>query len=360
MSEAPRVLLAGGYGVFGRLLARELLDTTSAHLVLAGRSAGRAEHARRALGSADRTEALALDLSDADAVERAATGCVAIACTAGPFQQLPKGLAAAVVRAGAHWLDVADDPGWVLGILDDEDLHITARARGVSVMPGLSTVPAVSGALARWCRARRPDADRADVTLFIGNRNAKGPAATASALVTGFSGHARSVELPFGRKRAYAFATPDTVLLRRDLGIDAEFRVALEWAWLSWLTAMIGRVTRGRGPGSQARIASVLSRISRPISLLGTFLGCVQVELLAEGAAGRDDADRLTAAAIAGQRLVILPCALALAALLDGALSERGVLHPAGWLPVDAFIEALRSRGVQLLTRTGAARRSTT
>lgn len=357
MSETPRVLLAGGYGVFGRLLARELLDTTSATVVLAGRSADRAEQARRALGSADRTEALALDLSDPDAVERAATGCVAIACTAGPFQELPTGLAAAAVRAGAHWVDVADDPGWVLGILDDEDLHIAARARGVSVMPGLSTVPAVSGALARWCHARRPDADRADVTLFIGNRNAKGPGATASALISGFSGHGQSVDLPIGRKRAYVFATPDTELLRRDLGIDAEFRVALEWAWLGWLTAKIGRVTRRRGPGSQARIASVLARISRPISLLGSSLGCVQVELWAEG---KNDADRVAAAAIAGQRLVILPCALALAALLDGTLSERGVLHPAGWLPVDASIEALRSRGVQLLTRTRAARRSTT
>src|SRR5438552_2290869 len=37
MAEPPRILIAGGYGVFGRLLARELLDTTAAHLVLAGR-----------------------------------------------------------------------------------------------------------------------------------------------------------------------------------------------------------------------------------------------------------------------------------------------------------------------------------
>ena len=36
MAERPRILIAGGYGVFGQLLARELLDTTNAALVLAG------------------------------------------------------------------------------------------------------------------------------------------------------------------------------------------------------------------------------------------------------------------------------------------------------------------------------------
>jgi hypothetical protein len=352
MSEPPRILLAGGYGVFGRLLARELLDTTDAHLVLAGRSETRAEQARRELGALDRTEALALDLFDADAVERAASGCFAIACTAGPFQDLPMDLATTVVRAGAHWLDVADDPRWVLGALDDQDLHASARDAGVCVFPGLSTAPAVSGALARWCKAKEPDADRGEVTLFIGNRNAKGTGATASALISGFSGHARSVKLPIGRKRAYAFATPDTELLRRDLGIQTEFRVALEWASLGWLTATIGRATRGRGARSQERLASALSRISRPISLLGTALGCVQVELWSEE---DEDPHCTAAAAVAGQRLVILPCALALTALLDGALSERGILNPAAWLPVDAYLEALRSRGVRLLTRARAS-----
>ena len=129
--------------------------------------------------------------------------------------------------------------------------------------------------------------------------------------------------------------------------------MALESAALGWLTATIGRATRPFGARSQARVASLLSPISRPISLLGTSLGCVQVELWSGECEG---CDRTAAAAIAGQRLVILPCALALAALLDETLSERGVLNPAAWLPGDAYLEALRSRGVRLLTRTRAVR----
>jgi hypothetical protein len=49
---------------------------------------------------------------------------------------------------------------------------------------------------------------------------------------------------------------------------------------------------------------------------------------------------------------VILPCAIAVTALLDRTLATSGVQHPATWLPVDAYVEALRARGVRLLTRT--------
>jgi hypothetical protein len=344
----PRVLLAGGYGVFGRHLARELLATTGARLVLAGRDGRRAEEARRGLGDQSRLEALALDLSDLGAVERAARGCVAVACTAGPFQELPGGLPAAAVRAGAHWLDVSDHPGWVLPILDDAGLHAAAEERGVAVMPGLSTVPAVSGVLARWCRTRVPAADRGRVTLFIGNRNAKGTGATASALMGGFEDPAW-VELPFGRRRAHRFETPDRVLFERDLGVAAEFRVALEWACLGWLTATLGRAATRLGASGQTRLARRLSGLSKPFSFIGTELGCVQVDLWdANG-------DRVSAAAIAGQPVVILPCALALRAILDGSYAGRGVAHPAEWQPLDAYLSGLRSRGVRLVARTRGA-----
>ena len=54
MAERPRLLIAGGSGVFGQLLARELLATTDAALVLAGRDGRRAAAACRRLGAPDR------------------------------------------------------------------------------------------------------------------------------------------------------------------------------------------------------------------------------------------------------------------------------------------------------------------
>ena len=348
--NADRILIAGGSGVFGQHLARELLASTQAHLVIAGRDIGRAESVCRSLGEEGRVEPVALDLADPASLERAARGCVAVACTAGPFQGLPLSLPGAAVRAGAHWLDIADAPGWVLPLLNDRSLDQAARSAGVAIMTGLSSVPSVSGTLARWCHARLPEGRHGSVTLFIGNRNEKGPGATASALISGFRDPGW-VTLPIGRRRAYRFQTPDAELFRRDFGLEAEFRVALEWAYLGRWAAALGRLTPLVGRRRQTRLARWLSELSRPFARFGTESGIVQVEVW-------DDAgEAVAAAAIAGQRLVVLPCALALQAILEGRVTGGGVLHPAAWLPADELLAGLRSRGVRLMTSRYTRRR---
>lgn len=144
-----------------------------------------------------------LDLADAAAVHRFARGAYAFACAAGPFQTLDRAVVRAAVDAGAHWLDIADDEHWFFDLLDDRALHALARERGVAVIPGLSSLPAISGALAR----RVLPAQRLKITLFIGNDNRKGAAAVASGAT---------------------LRSPDRELLRRELGVDAIARAKFE------------------------------------------------------------------------------------------------------------------------------------
>ncbi|MEX0816124.1 MAG: hypothetical protein WD027_01660 [Gaiellales bacterium] len=343
MAERPRVLIVGGSGVFGGLLARELLSTTGVDLILAGRDLAAADAACRELGATDRTSAMALDLDDPESLTHGARGCAAVACAAGPFQELSHELPSAAVRAGAHWVDIGDDEGWVVPLLDDTTLDAAARDAGVAVMPGLSTVPAISGALARGGRERLPGAERARVTLFIGNRNAKGAGAIASALSSGF-GRPIRVDLPFGRRRAYLGRSPDTELLRRDLGLDAEFRVVLEWGPAGLFVSGVGPLWPRLGDRERSRVAGVLSSISRLFGRFGSEGGCVQVELW-------EHERRMSVAAVSGdQRLAILPCAMALQRLLEEKLPERGVVPPIDWLSAETWITELRKRGVRILT----------
>jgi len=343
MAEHPRVLIVGGSGVFGRLLAHELLRTTSVELILAGRGLSAAIAACRELGAPDRTSAIALDLGDPESLTRAARGCVAVACAAGPFQELSRELPMAAVRAGAHWLDIGDHEGWVVPVLDDATLDAAARDAGLAVIPGLSTVPALSGALARWGCERLPGADRARITLFIGNRNAKGAGAIASAMSSGFRRPTR-VDLPFGRRVAYVGRSPDTELLWRDLGLDAEFRVVLEWAPAGLLVFGLGPVWSRLGARSRSRGARILAAISRPFGRFGSEGGCLQVDLW-------DGKRRLSVTALSDdQRLGILPCAMALQRLLVCDLPERGVVHPAAWLSPRTGIGELVTHGVRVVT----------
>jgi hypothetical protein len=268
---------------------------------------------------------------------------VAVACAAGPLQELSRELPMAAVRAAAHWLDIGDHEGWVVPVLDDATLDAAARDAGSAVIPGLSTVPALSGALARWGCERLPGADRARITLFIGNRNVKGAGAIASAMSNGFRRPTR-VDLPFGRRIAYVGRSPDTELLRRDLGLDAEFRVVLEWAPAGLLVFGLGPVWSRLGARSRSRGARILATISRPFGRFGSEGGCLQVDLW-------DGKRRLSVTALSDdQRLGILPCAMALQRLLEGDLPERGVLHPAAWLSPRTGIGELVARGVRLVT----------
>jgi NAD(P)-dependent dehydrogenase (short-subunit alcohol dehydrogenase family) len=343
MAEQPRVLIAGGSGVFGRLLARELLMTTPADLILAARGLRGAEAARRELGAPDRTSAIALDLGDPDSLSRAAQGCVAVACAAGPFQELSLELPMAAVRAGTHWVDISDHEGWVVPLLDDPTLDAAARDASAAVIPGLSTVPALSGGLARWGRTRLQAAEKARITLFIGNRNARGAGTIASAMSGGFRRPTR-VDLPFGRYFTYLGRSPDTELLRRDLGLDAEFRVVLEWRLAGLFISIVGPLVSRLGVRARFQVADLLSSISRPFGRFGSKGGCLQVELW-------EGERRMSVAALSGdQRLAVLPCAMALQALIEGDLQQRGVIHPAEWISPDTWIAGLQRSGVRILT----------
>jgi hypothetical protein len=66
--------------------------------------------------------------------------------TVGPFQSADYSVAQACIEAGVHCIDLADSHRFVAGIAQ---LDGAARAKGVAVISGASTVPALSGAVVR-------------------------------------------------------------------------------------------------------------------------------------------------------------------------------------------------------------------
>lgn len=268
MASARRVVVAGGRGVFGSLLVAELQTRREFDVVAPSRAA--------------------LDINDAISIRRAAEGAFAVLCAAGPFQTLDRSAVRAVVDAGAHWLDIADDPSWFFGLLDDQSLDEAARKAGVAVLPGLSSLPALSGALVRRATMRAPEARHATITLAIGNRNRKGAAAIASALASG--GHSLS--------------TPDRELLRRHFNIESEAFVQLEAPLAGPLFTAI-RALHLNPPG-RLRVGKILSALSAPLSRFGSDLGSVTVRL--------GEVEETIAAP--GQRMAILPLVFALDELL--------------------------------------------
>jgi hypothetical protein len=345
MVRNPRVLIAGGYGVFGRLLAAELLRTTTVEVVIAGRDRTKARRACRDLDRSwlGRVEPMAIDLARPGELRRAADGCLAVVCTAGPFQGLSAGIVGEVVEAGAHWVDIGDASGWVLGILEDSELGERARVAGVAVGTGLSTLPALSGVLAGALLERVPRARTARIVLSIGNRNRKGAASIASALVIGSSDEVR-IETPLGPRLAYRIEAPDERLLANGQ-LETTCWVALESSIARRVAVLARSRSASRSSSGVLGLARFLSRISS-LWRRGTRGGCVHVEFL-------DDLGSGAAAAFVGsdQRMAILPAAIVVQRLLDGSAQLRGVIRPVDWMPIVGWFDELRPRGIQALWR---------
>lgn len=162
-----KVLILGGYGVFGGRLARLLLRD-AVEVVIAGRSLAKAEGFARAHGGA----ALALDKGDVAALKAALAQVDVVVDAVGPFQGYGDyAVAEAAIAAGCHYLDLSDDAGFTAGI---SALDAAAQAAGVMVVSGVSSVPALSSAAVEALRGGLDEITLIDTAILPGNRAPRG------------------------------------------------------------------------------------------------------------------------------------------------------------------------------------------
>lgn len=136
------VLILGGYGNFGKRIARAL-TASGVRVIIAGRDAARAAACAADLAPGF-AEAVAVD-ARRDLRGQLSRLCPAVVVnTCGPFQTSDYAIAEACIDAGVHSIDLADGRAFVTGIAA---LDGRARAGGVAVISGASTVPALSSAV---------------------------------------------------------------------------------------------------------------------------------------------------------------------------------------------------------------------
>ena len=307
------IVIFGGYGVFGSLVAKELAGLP---LRIAGRDASRAE--------------VVADVSDPASCARALEGArVAVSC-AGPFGDLTLALPEACLAAGVHYVDIADDRGWFSRLRGMSDRF---RSRGLTAACGCSTLPGISGALALVAAERLKEVRRARVTLFIGNANPKGTAAVESAAkqlgrrfeapqgtLIGLRGR-EVVDLPppFGPRGVYDFDSPELDLFpdligSREVRVKVGFESRMATASLAGMSYL--------GPGMGLPLSRAILPMARLASRFGHSGGYVKVELW--GADGKSES--WIGGARAGQRMAALPAAFVARGLYEGNLEARGTV----------------------------------
>ena len=351
-----RVTLIGGAGVFGERLA--VLLARDGHVVtVAGRDLGRARAVAGRIGGT------ALQIDRAGGLAGLA-GAQVVIDAAGPFRATgadPWRVARACIALGCHYLDLSDNAAFCAGITA---LDAQAQTAGVAVLSGVSSVPALSFAVARALAQGMDRVALVETAILPGNRAPRGRSvvdsimagvgtpfcATEAGLPSRLRGWSRPRRFDLGGgmvRQGWMVQVPDQSLFPVALCADTvTFRAGLElavmnrslalWSWL--------RAVTGLGP-MRGRAVGVLLWLARMLQPFGTDRGGMVVEVTGRHGDGWLSR-RWTLRAAAGEGPFI-PGIAARCLLRDPALLTPGARPALLALPLTALTAAMADLAVE-------------
>lgn len=293
-----RILLLGGYGGFGGRIAQRLVSAGHEVLV-AGRSL---EKARAFCGDTPGFRPLAMDRSQITAALKEHEPDMVVDAS-GPFQVMDHAIPKACIAAGVHYIDIADSRDFVCGI---QVLDEAARAAGVVVLSGASSVPALSGAAVRHLAQGMDRVRSVEMAISASNKATAGPA--VSAAILGQVGQPmriwrgqcwtkafgwqemRSVTFrcvgikAISRRRAGLVDVPDLALLPERLAGQpaVSFRAGTELWFQNWALWIASWLVRWKLVATLAPLARFLLPLQSLTRLLGSDRSAMIVRLFGD------------------------------------------------------------------------------
>ena len=359
------VMVLGGYGFFGARISESLAADRSIRLIVAGRDAAKAS-ALAARLKLPASAAMVLDAHDPNLADRLKEARVdTLIHTAGPFQAQKYTVAMAAITAGCHYVDLADGREFVAGI---DSLDAAARARGVTVVSGASTVPALSSAVVdRYL----PQFKRLDSIEFGISSGARVPGLATVRGVFSYAGkpfqewrrgawrttygwldlRKHLFPAPLGARWVSSCDIPDLTLFpkRYPTAQTISFHAGFAGASGHLVVCGLAYLVRARLVPGLTPFAAPLSRISRWIEPLLSDQGGMFVRLEGEGR----ESNRLYInwSLLARQNHgPHIPCGAAIALarkFANGATLPKGAMPCMGLLTVKDFLAPLRNLDIR-------------
>ena len=296
-----RVLILGGYGVFGQRISRRLAQIRGMHITLAGRNLAKAQSFQSTLLKEHVPANIDVQLCDTGNADSLAIAiqtshCQLVINTCGPFQTQDYTCPLTVIKNGVHYVDLADARDYVCGF---EKLDEIAKRYGVLALTGASTVPALSSAIIDAFAPAFQQLVSIDVGISPGNQTPRGIATVHSILSycgksflawqdgrwkTIFGWHGlvrRRYPRPIGSRWLSNCDIPDLNLFQqRYRGVRTiRFRAGLELSILHLGTWLISLLTRRGWLTNLARHAPLLKKMSEWFYRFGSTIGGMHVEL---------------------------------------------------------------------------------
>jgi hypothetical protein len=359
-----RVLVLGGYGFFGSKICEGLVRNPQVHLLIAGRDERKATALAYKLGIGAQRAKVVDATSPQLALQLRKLEVQTLIHTAGPFQEQNYAVAQAAIQARCNYFDLADARAFVTGIAR---LDEAARAAGVAVISGVSSLPALTSAVVDRYRDRFDELHAIRIGLTSG---ARVPGLATIQAVLGYAGKKFRVlengqwidvhgwldrvqyefAKPVGARLLGRCDVPDLDLLAKrypsvkTVSFHAGFASEAGHKFVEWLASQVrdGRMTSAMG---FAKTLNVVGKWMEPVlSDRGAMF--IRMEGMLQGAP-----HRVTWQIVARENHgPHIPCSPAIALtnmVANGAQLTPGAYPCMGLLNVDDLMEPLKRLSVR-------------
>ena len=354
-----RIVIIGGTGHFGGRICRRLVAQPALEMTVTSRrlsSAQRFVDDLVASGSATTIKAAALDQSSAEfESELRALDPDVVIHTAGPYQGQDYRVAKACIRAGSHYIDLADGREFVRGFAS---LDGDARRNNLLLVSGASTLPGLSSVVIDSLRDRFDTIKKIEISIAPAHQTPRGKS-TISAVLSycgmpvpmlidgtwqtkhGWQDLRRHRYPDFGLRLSGACDVPDLELLPDYVaGVDTvTFHAALESKLEQVTLWIMGWITRAGIIKKWDGLVPMFQKISDRLIGFGSDVGGMHIEI--SGSCNDNEAVSLTWNLVARQNHgPEIPCSPALILarkLLADEISTRGALPCLGMFSLSEF-----------------------
>lgn len=373
MSDRPRILIVGGYGVFGRRAAERLAREADLEIIVAGRSLEQARTmaANLSHSAAAKVEAATVDATRPDPAVLAALQPAVVINASGPFQAQDFTLAKAAIAVGAHYIDLADASDFVSAFAGDAGLDAAARGAGVLAVTGASSVPAISAAAVDHFAPMFAQLTAVRHGISPGNSFDPGAATTASILgavgkpfeikrngawstVHGWQGVSEHRFPTLGRRWMSHCNVPDLQLFpRRYPSLQTvDFRAGVEVPLFQFGLWLLSWPSRWGLLPAPERLAAPLLAAKRRLRFLGSDAGgmFVQLDGSDDAGAGRGITWHLEALRGHGPYVPATPAVILAKKLIRGEVAQRGACACVGLMTLAEIERELADLDIRMTT----------
>lgn len=360
--STQRILVVGGSGFYGRYVVRDLLATTKADIVVAGRRPATSFEGGR-------TSVRVADLRRVELLRDAAHDVDLVIHCAGPFTDLPLAPLDVAIELGIPYVDIAEDRAFVRAV---RDRHEAAIAAGIPVLTGSSVSSAMEALAVRYLRGAFKDLVRLRTYAAPDTKHHRGPAMFATMLTgagrpfehptANHGGDASGwtepewIELPepVGRRLTYRIHdVADLDLIPEMFGIeDVAFKAGSEWPILNALVGLAAQIRIRTGHPDWRRATVPARALSRLAGRFGRPEGGVAFELTGRRAGDVAMRSLAIVSATDGGAIPSLLATMAADVLLSGRFTRAGVAEVGGWIDPADWLAGLARRGLSIWERS--------